>query len=45
MSIRAYVILGIIVLVSLLFIYACLRAARKADDDEIKWREKHEWNL
>ena len=41
MSARGYAIAGAIVLVLLAVLYACLRAARRAEDNEKKWREEH----
>lgn len=44
-SIKAYVIFGIILLVSFVFLAALCKVVRKADDEEREWREKHERNL
>lgn len=45
MSIRAYTIFGIILFVCGLLITALFKVARKADDEEKEWREKHERHL
>lgn len=40
-SIKAYVIFGIILLVSFVFLAALCKVVRKADDEERDWRENH----
>ena len=45
MSIKAYVIFGIILLVCFVFVTALFKVVRKADDEEKEWREKHERHL
>lgn len=41
MSIKSYVIFGIILLASFIFLAALCKVVRKADDEEREWREKH----
>ena len=40
-SIKAYVIFGIILLVLFIFLAALCKVVRKADDEERDWRENH----
>ena len=41
MSVKAYVIFGIIILVCGVLMIALCNVVRKADDEEREWREKH----